>query len=101
MNELNRREFRANHPGLIWSNRDAPDDAYIAAALRAGRFLQLLDIAVEFGLKRLWSVWNVLKEEGGEVSRCCIEHTEHALSLLNRAHVRAEVPCDQGDLNSD
>lgn len=100
MNKTNHREFWAKHPGLIWSNRNAPDDAFIAAALRAGRFLQLLDIAVEFGLERMWSVWNVLKAEG-ELSRHCIDHTEQALSLLDRAHERATTPRDEETVESD
>ncbi|MEZ5301199.1 MAG: hypothetical protein R3F11_11180 [Verrucomicrobiales bacterium] len=54
----NRREFWDRHPGLVWSNRHAPDDVFIAAALRKGRFLQLLEIAVEFGLDRVRRVGN-------------------------------------------
>ena len=40
------------HPGLVWSNPEAPDDAFIAAALRKGRFLQLLDIAATIAYLR-------------------------------------------------
>ena len=58
-----RSSFWEKHRGLIWSNPEAEDSAYIRAALLRPRFSQLLDIAVEFGLKRVRQEWEILQAE--------------------------------------
>ena len=56
----NRQDFWKRHPGLVWSNPEAPDSAYIRAALLRPRFGRLLDIALEFGVEQLRREWQVL-----------------------------------------
>ena len=53
----NRQDFWKRHPGLVWSNPEAPDSAYIRAALLRPRFGRLLDIALEFGVEQLRREW--------------------------------------------
>jgi hypothetical protein len=84
----NHREFWDRHPGLVWSNRNAPDDAFISAALRKGRFLQLLDIAVEFGIDRLKTAWKV-ELSCDDLSDATIKRTNEALNTLEEANDRA------------
>ena len=59
-----RNEFWRKHPGIIWSNPDADDGAYIRAALLRPRFGRLLHIASEFGLERVRAEWETLCAEG-------------------------------------
>jgi hypothetical protein len=84
----NRRAFWDKHPGLVWSNRNAPDDAFISAALREGRFLQLLDIAVEFGIKRLLRQWELEKAEGDLPPRL-IFRVEENLAIIEEAYAKS------------
>ncbi len=58
-----RNSFWEKHRGLVWSNPDAGDSAHIRAALMRPRFTQLLEIAVEFGLKRVREEWEILQTE--------------------------------------
>lgn len=90
----NRRKFWDNQPGLIWSNRSAPDDAFIAAALRKGRFLQLLDIAAEFGLERLQEVW-YRELAFGDLSPTQIRLAEESIAIFETAHDRITASCDR------
>ena len=55
-----KQDFWKGHPGLVWSNSQAPDTVYIRAALLRPRFGRLLDIALEFGAERLRLEWQVL-----------------------------------------
>lgn len=65
-----RRQFWQRHPGLVWSNPDAPDSVYIRAALLRPRFGRLLEIALEFGLERIRAEWAELLEDPlGETDR--------------------------------
>lgn len=89
----NRREFWDQHPGLVWSNPDAPDDAFIAAALRKGRFLQLLDIAAEFGLARILQIWESVTADG-DLSPHRVNHIEDILTIFKSAHDRTPAACD-------
>ena len=84
----NHRQFWDRHPGLVWSNREAPDDAFIGAALRQGRFLQLLDIAAEFGLDRLKRVWRQ-EQSCGDLAPGVLERAEEVMNILDEAHERA------------
>jgi hypothetical protein len=59
-----RHEFWRQYPGIIWSNPDADDGAYIRAALLRPRFGRLLHIAAEFGLERVRTEWETLCTEG-------------------------------------
>ncbi len=69
MRKLN-RAFWQRHPGLIWSNPDAGDSAYLCAALLQPRFDRLLDVALEFGVIRLRQEWrSLLAENTPEVRR--------------------------------
>jgi len=80
----NRRAFWDRHPGLVWSNRNAPDDAFISAALRQNRFLQLLDIAREFGPDRLRQQWQRELTEG-DLSPRLISAVEENLHIIEKA----------------
>jgi hypothetical protein len=51
---------------LVWSNSEADDSTHIRAALVQPRFGRLLDIAMEFGLKRLRREWDALETERTE-----------------------------------
>lgn len=55
--------FWEKHRGLVWSNPEAGDSAHIRAALMRPQFSQLLEIAVEFGLKRVRDEWEILQAE--------------------------------------
>ena len=64
------------HRGLVWSNPTADDSVHIRAALLRPRFGQLLEIAVEFGLKRVRQEWAILQAEpafGVERARTAVE----------------------------
>ena len=84
----NRRTFWDRHPGLVWSNRNAPDDAFISAALRKNRFLQLLDIAEEFGPGRLREQWQRELAEG-DLSQRLITRVEENLEIIEQAQSHA------------
>jgi hypothetical protein len=84
----NRRAFWDRHPGLVWSNRNAPDDAFISAALRQNRFLQLLDIASEFGPERLRQQWQCELAEG-DLSPRLIAGVEENLQIIEKAKADA------------
>lgn len=86
----NRRAFWDNHPGLVWSNRNAPDDAFISAALRKNRFLQLLDIAKEFGPERLREQW--LRELAeGDIPAWFVAKIEENLQIIEQAKAHAKT----------
>ncbi|HWB01857.1 MAG TPA: hypothetical protein VG796_02460 [Verrucomicrobiales bacterium] len=89
----NRRAFWDRHPGLVWSNRNAPDEAFISAALRKGRFLQLLEIAVEFGVARLRRQWEVEKQ-CGDLTAGMISRTEENLTIMEEAYARSVAARD-------
>lgn len=84
----NRREFWDAHPGLVWSNRDAPDDVFIACALHKGRYLQLLDIAVEFGAQRLARIWQEELACCDEIPESVIQRTSEIVEILNETDQR-------------
>jgi hypothetical protein len=86
----NRRAFWDKHPGLVWSNRNAPDDAFISAALRKNRFLQLLDIAKEFGPERLRQQWQLELAEG-DLSQRLIARVEENLEIIEQAKSNADA----------
>lgn len=86
----NRRAFWDRHPGLVWSNRNAPDDAFISAALRQNRFLQLLDIAREFGPARLRQQWQRELAEG-DLSPRLIAGVEENLQIIEKAKADAST----------
>ena len=90
----NRREFWDRHPGLVWSNRDAPDEAFIGAALRKGRFLELLDIAVEFSVEDLVRVWHAELAEG-EMPASVVKRTGGILTILEKANGRSVTSRDK------
>jgi hypothetical protein len=87
-NTPNRRAFWDRHPGLVWSNRNAPDDAFISAALQKGRFLQLLEIAIEFGVFRLRRQWE-LEKQAGDLSEAMILRTEENLIIMEEAYAKS------------
>lgn len=59
-----------NHPGLIWSNPNAGDTAFLCAALLHPRFRTLLEAATIFGLDRLRTEWELLlRTEAAEAMR--------------------------------
>ncbi len=67
-------EFKARHPGLVWSNSQAGDEVWIRAALLRPRFHTILDACLEFGLARVRQEWHVLKQDASpEVGRVASE----------------------------
>ena len=84
----NHRAFWDRHPGLVWSNRHAPDDAFISAALRKNRFLQLLNIAKEFGPARLRQQWQRELAED-DLSGRLIARVEENLGIIEQAKAHA------------
>ncbi len=87
-NAANRRAFWDRHPGLVWSNRNAPDDAFLSAALRKGRFLQLLEIAAEFSIARLRRQWE-LEKKCGDLSPGFIQRTEENLTIIEESYAKS------------
>ena len=85
----NRRAFWDRHPGLVWSNRHAPDDAFISAALRKNRFLQLLDIAKEFGPARLRQQWQRELAEDDQPA-WFVAKVEENLDIIEQAKAHAD-----------
>ncbi len=85
----NRRAFWDRHPGLVWSNRNAPDDAFISAALRKNRFLQLLDIAKEFGPARLREQWQRELAED-DIPAWFVAKIEENLQIIEQAKAYAQ-----------
>jgi hypothetical protein len=86
----NRRSFWDRHPGLVWSNRQAPDDAFISAALRKNRFLQLLDIAREFGAARLRHQWQRELAEG-DIPDWFTAKVDENLRIIEQAQADADA----------
>jgi hypothetical protein len=86
----NRRPFWDRHPGLVWSNRNAPDDAFISTALRKNRFLQLLDIAKEFGPERLRQQWQRELAEG-DLPQRLVSRVEENLEIIEQAKAHADA----------
>ena len=56
--------FWQRYPGLVWSNSQANDSAYICAALLKPHFDIILDISIEFGLERVEAEWQTLLKDG-------------------------------------
>lgn len=86
----NRRAFWDRRPGLVWSNRHAPDDAFISAALRKNRFLQLLDIAQEFGPECLRQQWRRELAEG-DIPAWFAAKVEENLRIIEEANAHAQA----------
>ena len=68
------------HPGLVWSNTNAPREIYLRKALLNPRFGQLLKLAQEFGLESLKREWSLLRTQSPEESN----EVEGAASEVNR-----------------
>jgi hypothetical protein len=60
----NNRLFWEQYPGLVWSNPQADDSAYICAALLRPHFVIILDLCAEFGLERFEAEWRTLLQKG-------------------------------------
>jgi hypothetical protein len=80
----NRRAFWQRHPGLVWSNPEADDSAFISAALLRPRFTRLLDIAAEFGVERLQHEWTLLKAEATPEAARAAAAVERILSHIEK-----------------
>ena len=52
------------YAGLVWSNSQAPEEAYIRSALLKPHFLVLLELVLELGLDRVNREWSLLADEG-------------------------------------
>jgi len=84
-----RNPFWQRHPGLVWSNPDADDTAFICAALLRPRFTRLLDIAVEFGHERLREEWNLLRAEATPEAERAEASVERILQNIEKGFARA------------
>jgi hypothetical protein len=80
----NRRAFWERHPGLIWSNPEADDSAFISAALLRPCFTRLLDVAAEFGVERLRQEWALLQAEATPEARRAAAAVERILSHIEK-----------------
>jgi hypothetical protein len=80
----NRHAFWQRHPGLVWSNPEADDSAFIGAALLRPRFSRLLDIAAEFGVERLQHEWALLQAEATPEARRAAATVERILSHIEK-----------------
>lgn len=76
--------FWDRHPGLVWSNPDASDDVRICAMLLRPRFLDLLDIVLEFGADRIGAKWQALREEDTPEARRAAPVVERILRNVQR-----------------
>jgi len=85
----NRGEFWQRHPGLVWSNPDADDTAFICAALLRPRFSQLLDVAIEFGLERVRAEWEALCAEDTPEARRAAPEVERILDHVGKGFALA------------
>jgi len=86
-----RREFWQRHRGLVWSNPDADDSARIRAALVRPRFRRLLGIALEFGLERVQSEWELLQgDKTFEVERARLS-VERILTNIEKGFAIAAI----------
>jgi hypothetical protein len=79
-----RESFWSRHPGLVWSNPDAGDEVKIRAALLRPRFLEILEIAHEFGVDRVTREWQLLSTEGTTEARRASPSVERILSNIAR-----------------
>lgn len=80
--------WKAHHgAGLVWSNPDANDDVMIARALLNPNFHLLLDIAARFGLERLASRWEKLKEGVEEVRKIGGDHDATCREFLRASPI--------------
>jgi len=52
------RQFWEKHPGVVWSNPDAPDSVMISNALLQGKRDVLKAAAEHFGIAMLFDEWN-------------------------------------------
>ena len=85
----NRRTFWQRHPGLVWSNPEAEDSAFICAALLRPRFTRLLDIAAEFGVEWLRHEWSLLREEATPEAKRAAPSVERILSHIEKGFALA------------
>jgi len=84
-----RQAFWQKLPGLVWSNPDAGDDVRIRAALLRPRFLQILDLAEEFGIERVEREWIVLEREATREALRARPIVERVLRNIRRGAERA------------
>lgn len=75
--------------GLVWSNPNAPDSAYIRAALLKPRFLQLLEMAKIVGLERIQQEWAVLVAEDSSEAQGASKSVERILRNMSEGARRA------------
>ena len=85
----NRRAFWLRHPGLVWSNPEADDSAFICAALLHPRFIRLLAVAAEFGVDRLQCEWALLRDEATPEARRAAAAVERILNHIEKGFALA------------
>lgn len=84
-------ELRARYKHLVWCNPEgAPDVVFQAAALRRGRFLELLDFAVVFGLDVMRAAWASLQRDEPEVAARCAAAVTRIFTHLEIGACRAQ-----------
>ena len=88
------RQFWDRHPGVVWSNPDAPDSAMISNALLQGKKAVLKDAAEHFGMGILRREWRKILRAAPEfpeidrIVRISGKKTEAFLRTLS-AHAHA------------
>ncbi|MHB1605620.1 MAG: hypothetical protein ACYCTV_04405 [Leptospirales bacterium] len=84
--------FRNKYRFLVWSNPEAPDKIYIRSVLLNPHLDMMLDALNVFGLERLRSEWQSVKDtdEGRKVG-------DYAESMLNHFSIGLERKVSEGD----
>lgn len=82
-------EFWRSQGGLVWSNPQADDAVHIRAALLRPRFTRLLNIAVKFGLERLYQEWAVLQGDASINTKRVRDAVERILSNIEKGFADA------------
>ena len=77
------------HPGLIWSNPEPGDTAFLCAALLRPRYDTLLEAALVFGVGRLESELAALLAEDTPEARRAAPITRRILRNIARGFERA------------
>lgn len=62
--KLPKTSFRDQYHWLAWANPNASDEILLRQALVKPEFRTLLDAAIEYGVSKITSEWELLKTEG-------------------------------------
>ncbi len=83
--------FQAQHPGLVWSNSQASEEALICAALLHPRFHVILDTCLEFGLDKVLAQWNHLQREATSETQLVTAEVNRILNHIEEGFADAQA----------